>query len=160
VAPETEVNGDSKRTHERGSFLVGSLVPVQEILFSLGCSSRSSIKYIFPRRTQFQFLCPHRLAGWTGSRAGSPVYKYLSLVVIIRPTPPPPTYTYNMHSTETVCRLQDIYHGPPYAKVDLNPMSESTLFPSQGLRVWPALELRDLSAGQILKGSYEWQISF
>ncbi len=30
-----------------------------------------------------------------------------------------------------------IYHGQPYARVDLNPMPESTLFPSQGLRFWP-----------------------
>ncbi len=27
----------------------------------------------FPHRTLFQFLCPHRPAGWAGSRAGSPV---------------------------------------------------------------------------------------
>ena len=28
-------------------------------------------------------------------------------------------------------RLQHIYHGQPYARVDLNPMPESTLSPSQ-----------------------------
>jgi hypothetical protein len=28
---------------------------------------------------------------------------------------------------------QHIYHGQPYARVDLNPMPESTLSPSQGL---------------------------
>ncbi len=36
-------------------------------------------------------------------------------------------------------RLQHTYHGQPYAKVDLNPMPESTLSPSQGLRIWPLL---------------------
>ncbi len=30
-------------------------------------------------------------------------------------------------------RFQHIYHGQPYARVDLNPVPESTLFPSQGL---------------------------
>ncbi len=34
-------------------------------------------------------------------------------------------------------RLQHIYHGQPYARVDLNPLPESTLSPSQGLRIWP-----------------------
>jgi hypothetical protein len=35
-------------------------------------------------------------------------------------------------------RLQKhIYHGQPYARVDLNPMPESTLSPSQGLWIWP-----------------------
>ncbi len=37
----------------------------------------------------------------------------------------------------TLSRLQHIYHGQPYAKVDLNPMSESALPSSQGLRIWP-----------------------
>jgi hypothetical protein len=39
----------------------------------------------------------------------------------------------------TLCRLQSrflhmYYHGQPYARVDLNPMPESTLSLSQGLR--------------------------
>ncbi len=38
----------------------------------------------------------------------------------------------------TLCdRLQHMYHGKPYVRVDLNPMPESTLSPSQGLRIWP-----------------------
>ncbi len=41
----------------------------------------------------------------------------------------------------TLCRLQSrlqhICHGQSYARVDLNPMPESTLSPSQGLRIWP-----------------------
>jgi hypothetical protein len=34
-------------------------------------------------------------------------------------------------------RLQHIYHGQPYTRVDLNPTPESTLSPSQGLWIWP-----------------------
>ncbi len=37
-------------------------------------------------------------------------------------------------------RLQHIYHGQPYARVDLNPMQESTLSSSQGLRIWPLIQ--------------------
>jgi hypothetical protein len=33
-------------------------------------------------------------------------------------------------------RLKHIYHGHPYARVDLNTMPESTLSPSQGLWIW------------------------
>jgi hypothetical protein len=36
-----------------------------------------------------------------------------------------------------LCRLQHVYHGQPYAKVDLNTMPESTLSPSQEFRIWP-----------------------
>ncbi len=64
----TEVNGDSKSTNEWGPFigwLVGLVVPVQEI---------------FPRRTLFQFLCPHRAASCAGSRAGPPISEYLQYV--------------------------------------------------------------------------------
>ncbi len=45
---ESEVNReDSKRTNERGPFLVG-LCPYKRFLFCLGCSSQPSTKYIFP----------------------------------------------------------------------------------------------------------------
>ncbi len=37
-------------------------------------------------------------------------------------------------------RLQCIYHGQPYARVDLNPLPESTLSRSQGFRIWPQRE--------------------
>jgi hypothetical protein len=36
--------------------------------------------------------------------------------------------------------------GQPYARVDLNPMPESTLSPSQGLRIWPRYTLSFLFA--------------
>jgi hypothetical protein len=36
----------------------------------------------------------------------------------------------------TLCPLQHMYHGRPYARVDLNPLLESTLSSSQGLRIW------------------------
>ncbi len=32
-----------------------------------------------------------------------------------------------------------IYHGQPYARVDLSTMSESTLSRCQGLRIWPQI---------------------
>jgi hypothetical protein len=48
---ETEVNGDSQSTNERGiPWLVG-----------------------WACRTLFRFFCPHRPASWAVSRAGSPV---------------------------------------------------------------------------------------
>jgi hypothetical protein len=37
----------------------------------------------------------------------------------------------------TLCLLQHMYHAQPYNRVDLDPMPESTLSPSQGLRIWP-----------------------
>jgi hypothetical protein len=38
----------------------------------------------------------------------------------------------------TLCPLQNrTMHGQPYATIDLNPMPQSTLSPSQGLRIWP-----------------------
>ncbi len=37
----------------------------------------------------------------------------------------------------TLCPLQHIYHGQPYARVDLNPMPELTFLPSKGLWIWP-----------------------
>jgi hypothetical protein len=36
-------------------------------------------------------------------------------------------------------RLQHIYKGQPYARVDLNPIPESTLSPSPGLWIWPQI---------------------
>jgi hypothetical protein len=40
---------------------------------ALLASGRHSTIYSFPRRTLFQFLCPHRPATWAASRAGFPV---------------------------------------------------------------------------------------
>jgi hypothetical protein len=44
---------------------------------------------------------------------------------------------YNLTLCPLQSRLQHIYHGQPYARVDLNPMPESTLSPSQGFWIWP-----------------------
>jgi hypothetical protein len=44
---------------------------------------------------------------------------------------------YNLTLCLLQSRLQHIYHGQPYARVDLNPMSESTLSPNKGLWIWP-----------------------
>ena len=46
-------------------------------------------------------------------------------------------FDYNITSSPLQSRLQHIYYGQPYARVDLNPMPESTLSPSQGLCIWP-----------------------
>jgi hypothetical protein len=82
---ETEANGDSKRTNERDTFLVGSLClscRCKLFLFCLGCFSQPSTKYFFPHRTLLQFLRPQYPASWAGSRAGSPVSYCVSLVAI------------------------------------------------------------------------------
>jgi hypothetical protein len=47
----------------------------------------------------------------------------------------------------TLCRQQYIYHGQPYARVDLNPMPESTLSPSQEIRIWPHVTSTSLRGG-------------
>jgi hypothetical protein len=44
---------------------------------------------------------------------------------------------YNLTLCPLQSRLQHIYHGQPYAIVDLNPMPESTLSPRHGLLIWP-----------------------
>jgi hypothetical protein len=47
----------------------------------------------------------------------------------------------------TLCPLQNllqhIYHGQPYARIDLNPMPKLTLSPSQGLWIWPQYNYQD-----------------
>ncbi len=48
------------------------------------------------------------------------------------------------------------YHRQPYARVDLNPMPEPTLSPSQGLRIWPQVLLlkTDFKTGSLsIEGS-------
>jgi hypothetical protein len=44
----------------------------------------------------------------------------------------------------TLCPLQHMYHGRSYAKVDLNPVPESTLSSSQGLIIWPLKQNRNV----------------
>jgi hypothetical protein len=44
---------------------------------------------------------------------------------------------YNLTLCPLQSRLQHIYHAQPYARVDLNPMTEPTLSPSQGHWIWP-----------------------
>ncbi len=46
---------------------------------------------------------------------------------------------YNLTLCRLQSRLQNIYHGQSYARVDLNPMPESTLSPGQGQRILPLL---------------------
>ncbi len=44
---------------------------------------------------------------------------------------------YNFTFYPLQSRLQHIYHGQPFARVELDPMPESTVSPSQGLWIWP-----------------------
>jgi hypothetical protein len=46
---------------------------------------------------------------------------------------------YNLTLCPLQSLLQHIYHGQPYDRVDLDPMPELTLSPSQGLWIWPHL---------------------
>ncbi len=54
-------------------WFVGLFVLVQKILVLPWLPSRPNKKYLFPHRTLFQFICPHRPARWAGRRAGSTV---------------------------------------------------------------------------------------
>jgi hypothetical protein len=44
---------------------------------------------------------------------------------------------YNLTLCPLQSQLQHIYHRRPYARIDLNPLPESTLSPSQRLWIWP-----------------------
>ncbi len=44
---------------------------------------------------------------------------------------------YNLNLFPLQCRLQHMYHGHPYARVNLDPMLKLTLSPSQWLWIWP-----------------------
>ncbi len=46
---------------------------------------------------------------------------------------------YNLTLCPLQIRLQHIYHGQPFARVDLNPIPESTLSTSQGFSIWPLI---------------------
>ncbi len=49
---------------------------------------------------------------------------------------------YNLTLCPLQSRLQHIYHEKqPYARVDLNPIPESTLLPSQVLWIWPLVSI-------------------
>jgi hypothetical protein len=62
---------------------------------------------------------------------------------ILRPNPkknmvcmgPYAVVDYNLTLCRCQSQLQHVYPGP-YARVDLNTMSESTLSPSQGFMIW------------------------
>ncbi len=54
---------------------------------------------------------------------------------------------YNLTLCPLQNRFQHIYHGQPYAREDLYNMPEATLFPSQGLSIWP---LSSKSSGKLL----------
>ncbi len=83
---ETEVNGDSKSSNERGPSLVNRWAchaRTIDFCSALAAEVGPEYKIFFPHRTLFHFFCPHRPASWTGSRAGSPVSLYVSLVLTL-----------------------------------------------------------------------------
>ncbi len=51
-------------------------------------------------------------------------------------------------------RLQHMYHEQPYARVDFNPMPESTLSPSQGLWIQPLI--RNARANMLCQADVQW----
>jgi hypothetical protein len=56
---------------------------------------------------------------------------------------------YNLTLYPLQSQLQHIYHWQPYARVDRNPMPETTLSPSQGLWIRPLrLEFQRITAQQ------------
>ncbi len=60
---ETEANGDSTCTNERGPpWLVRWAL--KKRLSCLVCSGQASTKYFFPHHTLFQSICPHLPASW------------------------------------------------------------------------------------------------
>jgi uncharacterized membrane-anchored protein YitT (DUF2179 family) len=62
---------------------------------------------------------------------------------------------YNLTLCRLKSRLQHMYHiGQPYAIFDLNPMSESNLSPSQGLRIWPPDSLLYLYIPELVRMPY------
>ncbi len=74
---ETEANGDSRSTYERGPSLVGLLgswCQYKRFLSCLGCPIVGPVQNFFSSSHKlFQFICLHSPAGWAGSHAGSPV---------------------------------------------------------------------------------------
>ncbi len=83
---ETEANGDSKRTNEKGPSLIDSLglsCRCKRFCSALAALVGPEQNIRFPHRTLCQFLCPHRPESWAGSRAGSPVSWYVSLCLTV-----------------------------------------------------------------------------
>jgi hypothetical protein len=70
----------------------------KRFLSCLVCSSRPSTKYYFPHHTLFHFICPHRPAGWAGSRAESPVFSNV-LLSRMQGTSDPSFYTLDSQLT-------------------------------------------------------------
>jgi hypothetical protein len=66
----------TQRVQMKGVFplvgLLGSSCRYKRLLSCLGCPG------LFPHRTLYQLICPHRPATWAGTRAGPPFYEYVS----------------------------------------------------------------------------------
>jgi hypothetical protein len=94
---ETEVNGDSKKTNERGPFLVGLLGLSNrnnEFLFCLGCSSRPIKKYFFLTIHYFNSFVP--IAQQAGQAT---VLGHQSLSVCLKP--------WSLYTLQILIRFQE-----------------------------------------------------
>jgi hypothetical protein len=75
---ETEVNGDSKSTNERGPSLVGSLALSCQYNRSALAALVGPVRNIFFLTAHyFNSFVPHQPASWAGRRTGSPVSLYV-----------------------------------------------------------------------------------
>jgi hypothetical protein len=76
MTDETEVNGDSKSTNDRGPSLVGSL-GLSCRRYKRFCSALAAlvgpVQNIFSSPCAISMTLSHRPASWAGSRVGSPV---------------------------------------------------------------------------------------
>jgi hypothetical protein len=78
--------GTQREQMKRGPSLVGSLscrASSKGFCSALAALVSPEQNILFPHRTLFQFLCPHRPESWAGSRAGSPVSWYVSLCLTV-----------------------------------------------------------------------------
>ncbi len=82
MTDETEVNGDSKSTNDRGPSLVGSL-GLSCRRYKRFCSALAAlvgpVQNIFSSPCAISMTLSHRPASWAGSRVGSPVSQCVSL---------------------------------------------------------------------------------
>jgi hypothetical protein len=66
----------AQRRNTIGVLLAGALdssCRYSRFFYCIGCSSQPSPKFVFPHRTLFHYISPHRSATLAGRRAGSPV---------------------------------------------------------------------------------------
>jgi len=100
LSVETEINGDSWSTYEKGS-----VRGYKRFLSCLGCSSQPSTYIIF-LTALFSFISPYRQAAGADSRAGSPVS--VSLVITSRC----PMKTTELYDKQSNLVSRQLYFSP------------------------------------------------